>query len=85
MATVTYEVVEHEGGYAYRVGDVYSETFATHQQAHAAAVDAAERQKLAGETVGIRYEDADGNWHDETARGDDRPETGIIDEAPDHR
>lgn len=83
MASVTYEVVRHEDGFAYRVGDVYSETFASHDAALAAAKDAAERQKLGGETTAIRYEDASGKWHDEIAGGDDRPETGIVDAASD--
>lgn len=82
MTKVTYEVVRHEDGYAYKVGDVYSETFPTHQAAHAAAVDAAERQKLGGQTVHILYEDADGKWREETADGDDRPQTDIVDNAP---
>ena len=27
MAKITYEIVEHDGGWAYRVAGVYSETF----------------------------------------------------------
>lgn len=27
MVHVRYEVVEHDGGFAYKVGDVFSETF----------------------------------------------------------
>ena len=37
MNKVTYEIVEHDGGWAYKVGDVFSETFATRELAHAAA------------------------------------------------
>ena len=37
MTTVTYEVVEHDGGWAYKVGDVFSETFPTHDDALDAA------------------------------------------------
>ena len=37
MAHVTYDIVEHDGGFAYKVGDVFSETFPTHQAAHKAA------------------------------------------------
>ncbi len=80
MATkVTYEVVEHDGGWAYRVNGVFSETFPTHALAHAAAERAAREQVLPGQTTGISYEDADGHWHDEVAAGDDRPETGVKD------
>ena len=32
-----YEVVEHDGGWAYKVGDVFSEPFASHADATAAA------------------------------------------------
>ena len=27
MSEVTYRIVEHDGGFAYKVGDVFSETF----------------------------------------------------------
>ena len=46
MSHVTYTVVEHDGGWAYKVGDVFSETFPTHEAAHAAA-----RQKLVSEIL----------------------------------
>ena len=34
---------------------------------------------LAGETDGISYQDKDGSWHEEVARGDDRPATHVTD------
>jgi hypothetical protein len=77
MAKVTYEIVEHDGGWAYRVGDVYSETFPSHDLARKAAERAAHEQVVAGKTTGISYEDKEGRWHDEVARGDDRPETDV--------
>jgi hypothetical protein len=77
MTKVTYEIVEHDGGWAYRVGDVYSETFPSHDLARKAAERAAGEQVVAGETTGISYEDKQGRWHDELARGDDRPETDV--------
>jgi hypothetical protein len=80
MAHVTYEVVEHDGGYAYKVGDVFSETFPSHQAALDAAVAAADRQQVSGETEAIQYQDRDGKWHEELARGTDRPETEIEDD-----
>ena len=76
---ITYEVVEHNGGFAYRVGDVFSETFATHAEAHKAADEAAERQKLSAQSETIAYQDNDGRWHSEVAKGDDRPETEVED------
>ncbi|MEF2073047.1 DUF2188 domain-containing protein [Consotaella aegiceratis] len=82
MAVQHYVIVQHDGGWAYRVGEVYSETFASHDEALAAARDAAERQQLSGEDVGISYEDRRGRWHDEVAQGDDRPVTEVDDLPP---
>ncbi len=79
MTHVTYEVVEHEGGWAYKVGDVFSETFATRELAHAAAVQAASEQREPGESGPIQYEDRSGRWREETAKGNDRPETEVKD------
>jgi hypothetical protein len=77
MTTVKYQIVEHDGGWAYKVGDVFSETFPTHDEALRAAEIAAEEQEVPGETTDISWEDERGRWHDETARGDDRPETEV--------
>jgi hypothetical protein len=81
MSKVTYEVVQHDTGWAYKVGDVFSGTFATHEEAHAAADAAAHRQNLASNPTVIEYEDAKGNWHKEVSSGDDRPETEVEDES----
>jgi hypothetical protein len=77
MSKVTYHIVEHDGGWAYRVDGVYSETFASHDAARKAAERAAREQVVAGSTTGIVYEDKEGRWHEEIARGDDRPETDV--------
>ena len=82
MTKVSYEIVEHNGGFAYRVGDVFSETFATHQGAHEAAEEAAQRQQLAGDDEQIQYQDADGKWHEEFAPGEQRPDVAVTDELP---
>lgn len=76
---IVYEVVEHDGGWAYRVGDVYSERYASHDDAREAAEAAARRQQLEGEPEVIEYEDADGKWHVELEPGDERPATGVAD------
>jgi len=60
MTKITYEIVEHDGGWAYSVGGAYSETFPTYPRARAAAEQAAARQKLGGVTTGISYEDRQG-------------------------
>ena len=77
MTKVTYEIVEHDGGWAYRVDGVYSEPFPTHDMVRKAAERAAREQLVPGETTGITYEDAEGRWHDEVAAGDDRPVTDV--------
>jgi hypothetical protein len=83
MADINYEIVEHNGGFAYRVGDVFSETFATHQGAHEAAQQAAQRQQLSGDDEMIQYQDADGKWHEEFASGDQHPHAEVKDDLPD--
>jgi len=77
MSKITYEVVEHDGGWAYRVDGVYSEPFPSHDEARFAAERAAREQLHAGDTTEISWEDKDGRWHDEVAKGDDRPETDV--------
>jgi hypothetical protein len=77
MTTITYEIVEHDGGWAYRADGVFSEPFPTHAAAREAAERAAKEQVVPGDTTGISYEDKDGHWHDEVAEGDDRPATDV--------
>lgn len=77
MTDITYRIVEHDGGWAYKLGDVFSETFATREAAVAAARRAAAEQELPGEDVGIVYEDESGQWREELSDGDDRPHTRV--------
>jgi hypothetical protein len=81
MANVIYEVVEHDGGWAYKLGDVYSETYATHEEAAVAAQRAAREQEAPGDTEVIEYQDEKGRWHTETARGGDRPDAEVKDKG----
>jgi hypothetical protein len=37
MTRITYEIVEHDGGWAYKVGDVFSEPFPLHDAVRRAA------------------------------------------------
>jgi hypothetical protein len=78
MSNVTYKIVEHDGGWAYKLGDVFSETFPTHDAAAKAANGVAAEQRVPGEAELIQYQDAAGKWHDETATGNDRPETDVV-------
>ncbi len=77
MSKITYEIVEHDGGWAYRVDGVYSEPFPSHDAARRAAERAAQEQVVPGDTTGISYEDKEGRWHDELSKGGDRPETDV--------
>jgi hypothetical protein len=60
MTKITYEIVEHDGGWAYRADGVFSETFPSHDLARKAAERAAKEQVVPGETTGISYEDKAG-------------------------
>ena len=77
MSHVTYHIVQHDGGWAYRADGTYSETFPSHDAAKAAARRAAGEQRVAGDTHGIVYEDANGQWREELADGHDRPWTEV--------
>lgn len=77
MERIVYRIVQHDGGWAYKVGDVISETFPTRDEALSAARSAAARQEIAGTTGPIEYEDSEGHWHEEVADGHDRPKTDV--------
>jgi hypothetical protein len=77
MTRLIYEVVQHDGGWAYRADGVYSETFTSHDLARHAAERAAKEQVVPGDAADISYEDKDGRWHDEFSPGNDRPETDV--------
>jgi hypothetical protein len=81
MPDIVYKVVEHDGGWAYKVGDVFSETFPTHDDAAAAAKRAAREQETPGDTEVIEFQDEQGRWHTETARGGDRPDAEVEDKS----
>lgn len=77
---ITYHVGEHDGGFGYRLGDVWSETFPDHDSALAAAKSVAARQQLGGEDAEISYQLSDGHWQTEHAGGGDRPDTEVVDD-----
>jgi hypothetical protein len=80
MTSIHYRIVEHDGGWTYKLGDVFAETFRSHDDALAAARAVAAEQQQGGDTVPISWQDSDGKWHEEVARGDDRPEADVIDD-----
>jgi hypothetical protein len=77
MVKLHYHVVQHDGGWAYRLGDVFSERFPRKEDALAAARRVAAAQQAPGETTTIQYETADGVWHTEQSDGTDRPEADV--------
>ena len=79
MTKIVYEVIQHDGGWAFKLGDTISDTFPSHDKAYAAAKRVALEQMRPGQTVGISWEGAKGRWHDEISSGDDRPEVDIVD------
>lgn len=79
MNKVIYEVIQHDGGWAYKVDGSFSETFSSHADALNAATRAANEQKVPGETRVIAFQDKSGRRHEETDRGDDRPATSVVD------
>ena len=78
MAKLHYRIVQHDGGWAYKLGDVFSEPFATRAKAMAAAHRVANEQHVPGDTVYIEYQNEAGKWQTELARGSDRPDTDVV-------
>jgi hypothetical protein len=78
MPKIHYRVVQHDGGWAYRLGDVFSEPFRDKASALAAARRVAAEQHVPGDTTRIEYQDEAGKWHAELSEGDDRPDADVI-------
>lgn len=79
MSKIVYDIIEHDGGWAFKLGDTISETFPTHAAAFAAAKRVAIEQQRPGEDVGIAWEDEKGRWHQEVSDGEDRPAVEVRD------
>ena len=79
MTRIIYRIVPHDGGWAYKLGDSFSETFATHEAARAAAVAVSREQQVPDRTSWIEFEDTSGQWITERVDGHDRPETTVED------
>jgi hypothetical protein len=78
MVKIHYKIVPHDGGWAYKLGDVFSEAFATKSAAMTAAKRVAAEQHIPGNTTHIEYQDENGVWHEEIALGDDRPDADVV-------
>ena len=79
MARIIYSIVQHDGGWAYKAADAYSESFPSRDMALAAAKAAAAEQQVGGDDEEISFQDEQGNWHFEHADGGDRPEATVED------
>ncbi len=79
MTKIVYEIIPHDGGWAFKLDGTISQSYLTHDAAYDAAKRVAMEQRRPGETVGISWEDERGRWHDELSSGDDRPEVDIVD------
>ena len=77
MGQEVYEVVEHDGGWAYKANGAFSEPYPTRDAAHRAAARAAREQRVPGDAEEIEYEVEKGEWHTEHAAGNDRPATRV--------
>ncbi len=61
MADITYQIVPHDNGWAYKLGDTLSEPYATAEQAMDRARDVAARQKIGDGDALLAYPAADGS------------------------
>ena len=77
MPKLHYKVVPHDGGWAYTLDGVFSETFATHDAALKAARRVAHEQSVPGESTIIEFQTPDGKWHTENVLGIDRPQADV--------
>jgi hypothetical protein len=71
---IKYHVAVHDGGFGYRLGEVWSETYPDHDSALVAAKSIA-RQQVGGEDAEISFQLSDGRWQTEQLDGGDRPTT----------
>jgi hypothetical protein len=78
VAKIHYRVVQHDGGWAYRLNDVFSEPFRSKAAALAAARRVAAEQHIPGDTTHIEYQDEAGKWHTELSEGTDRPDADVV-------
>jgi hypothetical protein len=77
MARIHYKIVQHDGGWAYKLGDVFSESFPTHDAAMRAAKRVAQEQHVPGDDATIEYQDETGAWRTEHSAGGDRPDADV--------
>ncbi len=77
MTKIVYQIVEHDGGWAYEVDGVYSETYRSHDRRGGGEFARRANSGCRTRRTGISTRIAQGRWHEEVAAGDDRPETDV--------
>jgi uncharacterized protein YegP (UPF0339 family) len=75
---IHYRVVEHDGGWAYKLGDVFSESYPSRAAALSAARRVAREQHVPGNPAYIEYQDEKGQWRTEFSAGNDRPDADVV-------
>ena len=77
MEKMHYKIVAHDGGWAYKLGDVFSEAFPSRSAALQAARRVAREQHVPGNAAYIEYQDESGQWRTEFSAGSDRPDVDV--------
>ncbi len=77
MAQFHYRIVPHDGGWAYTLDHVFSESFPSRAAAMAAVRRVIVEQHTPGDATVIQYQDAEGAWHTEESEGTDRPDIDL--------
>jgi hypothetical protein len=62
MNKITYRVLRYDGGWAYRIDEMLSETYDTYDAARSAADGAAREQLLPRKAVVVPFKDKRGPW-----------------------
>ncbi|MBB4227575.1 DUF2188 domain-containing protein [Rhizobium mongolense] len=62
MVDITYQIVPHDEGWAYKLGGTISETYATVEEAINHAKRAASRQKIGDGDATLAFPAPDGGW-----------------------
>jgi hypothetical protein len=78
MAKIHYKVVQHDGGWAYQLNNVFSEPFPDKATALKAAKRVAAEQRIPGDATEIEFQDDAGRWHREFSEGTDRPDADVV-------
>ena len=81
MMKPNYEIVERDGGYAWKLGDALSETYPTREAANAAAIEDSHKRESGNGRKTAQAEGDARRWHNEMTDNDTGHETDIIKDA----